>query len=55
MPVTKFLEGDDLHLVAANNTKVDVEGVAILELGVGTQKVSIPFVVCVDKLKRTKL
>ena len=50
MPVLKFLEGDDLHLVAANNTRVDVEGVAILELGVGGRNVAVPFVVCKEKL-----
>ena len=35
LSVQDFLEGDNLHLCAANNTIVEVEGVAILNLNIG--------------------
>ena len=37
MTVEDFLEGDSLHLCAANNTSVDVAGVAILKFQIGVQ------------------
>ena len=46
MTIEEFLEGDSLHLCAANNTNVDVEGVAILKFQIGSSgEVSVPFLV----------
>ena len=50
MTVEEFLEGDNVHLYAANNTKVDVVGVVELELGLGSHKVLVPFLVTRQKL-----
>ena len=46
-----FLEGDNLHLVAANNTTLEVEGVAILEFSIdGSAPFSVPFLISHDEL-----
>ena len=50
MTVEEFLEGDSLHLYAANNTKVDVVGVVELEIALGSYKVLVPFLVTRQKL-----
>ena len=50
MSVEEFLEGDKLHLCAANNTNVDVEGIAVLNVGIGTFTVSVPFLITKDEL-----
>ena len=50
MSILKFLEGDNLHLCAANNTDVAVEGVAVLELGIGSHRFPVPFIICKEKL-----
>ena len=49
--VQSFLEGDNLHLCAANNTNVDVEGVAMLTFGLGHVEVPVPFLVTKDRLE----
>ena len=52
LSVSEFLEGDNLHLCAANNTNVQVEGVAILEFSMGDNfKVPVPFLLTKDCLK----
>ena len=44
--VTEFLEGDNLHLCAANNTPLEVHGVAVLDFCMGnSEAVSVPFLV----------
>ena len=48
--VVDFLEGDQLHLCTANNSRVAVEGVAIMVLEVGGTSVPVPFVVTSDDL-----
>ena len=51
MTVEEFLEGDKLHLCAANNTNVDIEGIAVLKVGIGsTFSVSVPFLISKDEL-----
>ena len=51
MTVEEFLEGDSLHLCAANNTNVDVEGVVILNFGIGSScEVPVPFLVSKNEL-----
>ena len=50
MPVMDFLEGDNLHLCTANNTKVVVEGVVVMAVTIGTTTMSVPFVVSADDL-----
>ena len=51
MTVEEFLEGDKLHLCAANNTNVDVEGVVVLDVSIGSSlKTPVPFLVTKDKL-----
>ena len=50
MTVEEFLEGDNLHLYAANNTQVDVVGVAELELTLGSREIVVPFLVTRQKL-----
>ena len=53
LSVEKFLEGDDLHLYAANKTKVDFEGVAKIKLSVGNKYcVEVPFIVCKEELSQ---
>ena len=52
MTVEEFLEGDNLHLYAANNTPVDVEGVALVDLGIGSDyEVSVPFLITKNELE----
>ena len=51
LSIEQFLEGDNLHLCAANNTNVDVEGVAIITLGLGSQELTVPFLITKDKLE----
>ena len=49
--VSEFLEGDNLHLCAANNTNVKVEGVVILKFCIGDDlDVPVPFLITKDKL-----
>ena len=48
--VEEFLEGDSLHLYAANNTQVDVAGVVELEMTIGSYQVPVPFLVSKEKL-----
>ena len=51
MTVEEFLEGDSLHLCAANNTNVDVAGVATLNVRIGSSlEVPVPFLVTNDNL-----
>ena len=50
LSVESFLEGDNLHLCAANNTNVNIEGVAMLKFGLGPLEVPVPFLVTNDKL-----
>jgi hypothetical protein len=50
LTVQEFLEGDDLHLCAANNTSVDIGGVVILNFKLGNLSVNIPFLVSRDEL-----
>ena len=51
LSIEEFLEGDNLHLCAANNTNVDVKGVAIITLGLGSEELVVPFLVTTDKLE----
>ena len=46
----EFLEGDSLHLFAANNSKVAIEGVVVLPFQVGEFSVSVPFIVSANPL-----
>ena len=39
-----------MHLCAANNTDVDVHGVAIITLGIGSQDLAVPFLITKEKL-----
>ena len=51
LTIEQFLEGDNLHLSAANNTNVDIEGVAMLTFGLGPLQAPVPFLVtknCLD-------
>ena len=41
----EFLEGDNLHLFTANNSRVSVEGVVTLDVKMGGFSVPVPFVV----------
>ena len=51
MSIEEFLEGDTLHLCAANNTGVDVAGVVELTIGIGENfQVTAPFLVTNDKI-----
>ena len=51
MSISNFLEGDNLSLCAANNTKVGVEGIVVLDFGIGDNyKTPVPFVVTNDNL-----
>ena len=50
--ISEFLEGDELHLVAANNSVVSVEGVAVLDFSLGAISVPVPFIVSSDKLSQ---
>ena len=51
MTIEEFLEGDSLHLCAANNTNVDVDGVVVLKFGIGKSlDVSVPFLVSRNEL-----
>ena len=51
--VYEFLEGDNLHLCAANNTNVEVEGVAILEFSIEKNfNVPVPFLITKNKLNQ---
>ena len=52
LAVSDFLEGDDLHLCTANNSEVTVEGVVVLNFGLGSVSVQVPFVVSVDQLNQ---
>lgn len=46
LSLQEFVEGDNLHLVAANNTSVGIEGVVVLKFCVNNFCVPVPFVVC---------
>ena len=50
MSVMDFLEGDDLHLCTANNTRIAVEGIAIMVVEIGNVSIAVPFVVSSDDL-----
>ena len=50
MSVMDFLEGNDLHLCTANNSKIAVEGVVIMAVEIGNVSISVPFVVSADDL-----
>ena len=53
LSVSEFLEGDNLNLCAANNTKVEVEGVAVVAFGFGENfKVNVPFLITKDQLNQ---
>ena len=49
--LTEFLEGDNLHLFAANNTPVEIEGVAVLQFSVdGSTPFPVPFLITQNEL-----
>ncbi len=48
----EFLEGDTMHLLAANNSKVAVEGVVTLSFEIGEFSVSVPFIVSTDPVSQ---
>ena len=50
MDIAEFLEGDELHLYSANNSLLKVQGVVILEFGLGSVSVRVPFVVTGEQL-----
>ena len=50
MSIKEFLAGDNLHLVAANNTDVNIGGVVVLRLRVGSYEIPVPFLVTNDEL-----
>ena len=50
LSLEEFLEGDNLHLVAANNTSVEIKGIAILNFCVGKFCVNVPFVICSEEI-----
>ena len=50
MSVTEFLKGDKMHLVAANNTKVGVDGIVILDFRIGDFSTPVPFVVTEEEV-----
>ena len=52
LPISEFLDGDDLHLFTANNSVLAVEGVVVLKFGLGLASVVVPFVVSSDKLSQ---
>ena len=52
LSVMEFVEGDQLHLCTANNSKVAVEGIAILAFSIGGSVVPVPFVVSKDPLQQ---
>ena len=45
LSLEEFLEGDSMHLFAANSSKVEIEGVVTLMFNVGGFSVSVPFIV----------
>ena len=46
MTIEEFLEGNNLHLMAANNTNVEIAGVAVLDFRIGSSlEVPVPFLV----------
>ena len=51
LTIEEFLEGDNLHLVAANNTDVNIEGVVVLSFSVGSCVFPVPFLVTKDELR----
>ena len=51
LTVEQFLEGDNLHLYAANNTKVDIEGIAMVKFGLGPVEIPVPFLITREKLE----
>ena len=51
LTVEQFLEGDNLHLYAANNTKVDIEGIAMVKFGLGPVEIPVPFLITKEKLE----
>ena len=52
LSVEQYLEGDEMHLCAANNTKVEVEGVVVLNFGIGQAfEIPVPFIVTKDNLE----
>ncbi len=52
LSIEEYLEGDDMHLCAANNTKVEVEGVVVLNFGIGKSfEIPVPFIVTKDHLE----
>ena len=55
LSLTQFLEGDNLHIFAANKTKVEVQGVAILNFSFNNNNnnnfsVPVPFIICKNNL-----
>ena len=53
LSVEEFLKGDELHLYAANKTKVDFEGVVKVKFSVGNKYcVEVPFIVCKEELSQ---
>ena len=50
MDIAEFLEGDELHLYSANNSLLKVQGVVILEFGLGEVSVRVPFIVTGEQL-----
>ena len=54
LSISEFLEGDKLHLVAANKSEIDIVGVVILAVRIGDFSVPVPFVVTRDALPQPK-
>ena len=52
LAISEFLEGDELHLVTANNSIMSVEGVVVLDFSLGSISVPVPFVVSSDKMSQ---
>ena len=50
LSVMEFLEGDELHLCTANNSKIAVEGVVVMAVNIGNSSITVPFVVSTDEL-----
>ena len=51
--ITEFLEGDNFHLSAANNTPIEIKGIAVMGVGIGKDfnNVPVPFVVSGEQIE----
>jgi transposase InsO family protein len=51
LSVPDFLDGDDIHLYAANSSTVGFEGVVVMDFGIGDNyRVRVPFIVSSDPI-----